>query len=214
MSFALSPEEVRVLGALIEKQNTTPDYYPMTLNALMHACNQKSNREPVVAYDESTVIRAIDRLRDRGLAFRVSLADSRVEKFEQSLDKKLGLTLQETAALCVLMLRGPQTLGEIRARAARIYPFESMEEARAALESLTDREDDPLAVRLPLQPGRKEARYAHLLSGEPDIPAETPLAPPAASDNRIDELAAEVARLREEMAIFKREFAEFKSQFE
>ncbi len=210
----LTPEEARVLGALIEKEQATPDYYPLTLNALVNACNQKSNREPVVAYTERDALAAIDRLRDRQYAFRVNLADSRVEKFEQNLDKNLGLTLQETAALCVLMLRGPQTIGEIRARAARLYPFEDMAEARAALDSMADRE---LVARMPPPPGGKEARYAHLLCGPPEMPAapapgepqDTPAAGPGWR-----ELHDEVAALRQEIDTLKRDFAEFKAQFE
>jgi len=226
MSYDLSPEEIRVLGALIEKEITTPDYYPLTLNGLLNACNQKSNREPVVVYNESVIHGALDKLRDRHWAFRVELLDSRVPKFEHSFAKQAGLTEQETAAMCVLMLRGPQTVGEIRGRTGRLYPFEDMNEVEITLETLMEREDGPMVCRLPVQPGRKEARYAHLLSGEVDIPAEpavvyspppsqsAPIAPEPVDTGRLDELELEVAQLKEEMAALQEAFATFKSQFE
>lgn len=168
MTYDLSSEEVRVLGALIEKQNTTPDYYPLTLNSLLNACNQKSNREPVLSLDERSAMRAIDALRDRQLAWMVTSSDARVPKYEHNFDKQLGLTLQEVAVLCVLFLRGPQTVGEIRARCARIYPFENMSEVTVTLNSLFELQE-PMACKLPLLPGRKETRYAHLFAGMPDL---------------------------------------------
>lgn len=225
MSYDLSPEEVRVLGALIEKETTTPDYYPLTLNGLLNACNQKSNRDPVVSYDESAAHGGLDRLRDRQWAFRVELMDSRVPKYEHSFGKQTGLTVQETAVMCVLMLRGPQTVGEIRGRTGRLYPFEDMNEVEIALESLMEREE-PMVMRLPVQPGRKEARYAHLLSGEVEVADEPAVvyapppsqsqapAPVAADDGRLDELELEVAQLKEDLAALQQAFATFKSQFE
>jgi hypothetical protein len=221
MAYALSAEEVRVLGALIEKETATPDYYPLTLNALVNACNQKSNRDPVVAYGERDVIRAINHLRDRGWCSEVHLSDSRVPKYEHDLTRALNLTLQERAALCVLLLRGPQTVGEIRGRTNRLYPFESLEEVEIALDELASREE-PLVLKLPLQPGRKEARYAHLLAGEPDIvePVQRVIASPAQNlsesdqEKRINQLEAEVTALKETLAALREEFADFRSQFE
>lgn len=221
MAFTLSAEEVRVLGALIEKETATPDYYPLTLNALVNACNQKSNREPVVSYSERDVIRAINHLRDRGWALEVHLADSRVPKYEHNLASALGLTLQEMAVLCVLMLRGPQTLGEVRGRTNRLYPFESLEETEIALDELVAKEE-ALAVKLAVQPGRKEARYAHLLSGEPVLEEPEPVrftAPaPELSDSdyeiRITQLETEVATLSEALKALKDQFSAFRAEFE
>ena len=224
MAYDLSPEEVRVLGALIEKEHTTPDYYPLTLNGLINACNQKSNREPVVSFGDRTVLEAIDRLRDRQFAWTVQSVDSRVPKFEENFTAKLQLTLQEAAVLCVLMLRGPQTPGEMRQRGARINPFESLDEVQVTLDTLCESEP-PLVCRLPLQPGRKEARYSHLLMGEP-LPEEEP--PFVRAEPRQDEtqrelerlnsetirLHSETARLAEELAELRRMFQEFKAQFE
>ncbi len=220
MDYDLSSEEIRVLGALIEKANTTPDYYPLTLNALVNACNQKSNRDPVVVFHEGQVLRAIDALRDRQFAWSVRTADSRVEKYEENLSKKLDLTLQETAVLCVLMLRGAQTPGELRARANRIYPFESMEEVSVTLDALMEHDPTPLALRLPLQPGRKEARYAHLFSGEPEIAEESPESAPVSSptggldQQRLQDLEERVMNLREELRQLREAFQEFKQEFE
>lgn len=220
MDYDLSMEETRALGALMEKETTTPDYYPLTLNALVNACNQKSNREPVVSLTESQVLRAIDSLRERQFAWSVRSAESRVEKYEENLSKKLDLTLQETAVLCVLMLRGAQTLGELRARANRIYPFESMGEVAVALDTLGEHERGAMVVKLPLQQGRKEARYAHLLSGEPEIPPE-PVGVLATAEEasdpdhqRLQELEGQVARLREELRQLREELQAFKGQFE
>ena len=235
MSDILSMEEVRVLGALIEKETTTPDYYPLTLNSLINACNQKSNREPVVVFDDRTVLRAIDQLRDRQFAWMVDAVDSRVPKYEQNFTRHLNLTLQEVAVVCVLLLRGAQTIGEIRSRCARIYPFDSMDEVAVTLDTLADREE-PLVTRLPLQPGRKEARFAHLLQGEPEVttapvygdpvqpaappvptPAPAPMAPVADTselEERIELLEEEVSSLRSELDTLTRALAEFKAQFE
>ena len=229
MEYDLSPEEIRVLGALMEKENTTPDYYPLTLNALVNACNQKSNRDPVVHFDERATLHAIDALRDRGFATRVQLADSRVPKFEQRITKTLDLTIQEAAVLCILMLRGPQTMGEIRGRTTRFYPFETMEEVTISLEDLMQKKTGSLVARLPIQPGRKEARYAHLLSGEATLPEEPtwtakeqapamepPLARPISDEtlSALEDLREEVADLKENVANMRRELEAFKAQFE
>jgi uncharacterized protein len=223
--YQLDAVEVRVLGCLIEKQNTTPDYYPLTLNGLMNACNQKTNREPVSYYDESTLARAIDRLREKRLAWMVQAADARVPKYEHNFDRELGLTLQEVAVMCVLLLRGPQTVGELRGRSARIYPFESLEEVTVTLKSLVDR-NPALVMKLPTQPGQKEARFCHLMSGEPDLTAifhdsDASDAQDVESSEDLAFLREEVTALREEVASMREALAEleatfaaFKSQFE
>jgi len=145
----LHPAEVRVLGALLEKEVTTPEYYPLTLNALVNACNQKSNREPVVNYDEETVQQALALLRNRGLAVRISGAGHLVEKYAHSLGEKLNLRRPEVAVLCVLMLRGPQTVGEVRGRTERMYEFTELEDVERCLESLASRQPEPLVVSMP-----------------------------------------------------------------
>src|SRR6476469_520565 len=157
----LDPVEVRVLGALIEKEATTPEYYPLSLNALVNACNQKSNRFPVVDYDEETVKDAIERLRAKRLAM-VIIGSGRVTKYSQSVSEHLNLGRRELAALCILLLRGPQTLGELKDRADRIFSFGDLEEAERTLDKLAEWPSCPLAKKQPRQPGQKEARYAHL----------------------------------------------------
>jgi hypothetical protein len=221
----LNSVEVRVLGALVEKAITTPDYYPLSLNALVNACNQLSNRDPVAAYDEATVLRAVESLRDRKLAFVFHGADSRVPKYGQKFAEALALAPAETAALCVLMLRGPQTVGEIRGRTGRLHEFASLDEVEATLQALAGRTPQPLAAKLPRQAGFKESRYAHLLAGPveaaalaaPVAPAETPVspAPPAAANtNRIAQLESEVAALHRELAELRQQFTDLRRQLE
>lgn len=217
----LTAAEVRVLGSLIEKQITTPEYYPLSLNALTNACNQLTNREPVVSFDESVVVRALDGLRDKRLATLFSGADSRVAKYKHSLTDAILLTPAEVALLCVLMLRGPQTLGELRTRAERLFPFDSLGEVEEVLTGLANREGGALVTKLPRLPGTKEPRYAHLLSGPVEIPpAETmPKPEPAtlavrAENERFAKLEAEVAQLRRELDDVKQQFADFRKQFE
>ncbi len=166
----LTPEEARVVGALAEKQLTTPQYYPLTLNALVNACNQTSNRNPVVAYDEATVERALHGLRDKRLARTVLSPGNRAPKYRHLLDEALALVPEELAVLTVLLLRGPQTVGELRTRSERMYPFASLEEVEAALERLATRHEEPLVERLERQPGQKEARYTHLLAARAPEP--------------------------------------------
>jgi uncharacterized protein YceH (UPF0502 family) len=222
MDAQLNDVEVRVLGALIEKQITTPDYYPLTLNALTAACNQKSNRHPVVGFDEKTVARALEELRDKGLARMISGADLRVPKYYHLFPEQFGLAPAEVAALCVLMLRGPQTVGEIRGRAGRMHPFADLDEAEVTLQGLADREERPLVRQLPRQPGRKESRYAHLLSGEPEIREQEEGEPHLeqatlevrAENERIARLEAETAELRQKLEALEEAFSRFKSQFE
>jgi len=218
-AMILTAVEVRVVGSLIEKQVTTPEYYPLTLNALVHACNQISNRDPVVSYDEKTVERALESLRDKKLARVVSTADGRVPKHRHICDEFFGLKAPAMAVLCVLMLRGAQTVGEIRGRAERLYPFSALSFVETTLEDLINRPDRPLVVKLPRQSGRKESRYAHLLSGEVSI-EEIESRPTAATreahaeNERLAELAGEVAALRQELVELREQFADFKKQFE
>lgn len=166
----LTPEEVRVLGALAEKQLTTPQYYPLTLNALVNACNQTSNRHPVVRYDDATVERALASLRERGLVRTVLSPGNRAPKYRHVLEEQLTLVREELAVTTVLLLRGPQTVGELRTRTERMHPFSSLEEVEAALDRLATRHEEPLARRLERQPGQKEARYEHLLGGRTPEP--------------------------------------------
>ncbi len=175
----LTPMEARVLGSLVEKDITTPDYYPLSLNALVNACNQKNNREPVMTLDEDAVREALSGLQSQRLAGPASGADSRVTKYEHRLQEVYNFTRGEIAVLCVLLLRGPQTPGELRGRTERMHRFEDLDQVQAALQRLMQREP-PLAALLPRQPGTKEARYAHLMSGDIDYTA--PEHAPAASD--------------------------------
>jgi uncharacterized protein len=209
MDLVLHPVEVRVVGALLEKETTTPEYYPLTLNALVNACNQKSNREPVVQFDEATVEQALESLRDKGLLLSISGAGSRVTKYGHRITERLNLGRREQAILCELMLRGPQTLGELRSRSERMHRFDDLEEVEAVIERHPE-----LIVKLPRRPGEKEARYAHLLSGPPEMVETEATAPSHARADRIGALETEVAALRSEMEDLKRQFAGFKQQFE
>jgi uncharacterized protein YceH (UPF0502 family) len=217
----LDPAEVRVLGSLVEKAITTPDYYPLSLNALVNACNQSSNRDPVVSFGEPTVLRALEALRNKKLVFVFEGAASRVVKYGQKFAETLGLSPAEVAALCVLMLRGPQTTGEIRGRSGRLHEFASLEEVESALQCLASR-TPPLAVRLPRQTGFKESRHAHLLAGTPDTTSsetarnDQPEAVTvvAAAPDAVARLAEEVAGLRRELGDLKAQFADFRRQLE
>ena len=209
-----------MLGSLAEKQVTTPDYYPLTMNALVHACNQISNRDPVVQYGEREVADAVESLRAKNLVYIFYGADSRVPKYKHMAREVYGLSPAELAALCVLMLRGPQTVGEVRGRTGRMYEFADLREAEATLEGLAQR-DEPLVVKLPRQAGRKEARYAHLLSGQPvvedDGEAQSVSSAPRArggESERVARLEAEVERLSGELAEMRTQFEEFRKQFE
>jgi uncharacterized protein YceH (UPF0502 family) len=202
VDYVLADAEVRVLGALIEKEITTPDYYPLSLNALVAACNQSSNRNPVVHYDEATVLRTTDSLRDKKLVHSVDRAESRVTKYRHVVYEALNLSRPAIAVVCVLMLRGPQTIGEIRTRTNRLYDFGSLEEVETTLNTLMQ---TGLISRLPRQTGQKEVRYAHLLSGEVQFSEPEPETEPEV--DRIDRLEKEVEDL-------KRQFQEFRKQFE
>jgi uncharacterized protein len=208
----LDPVSVRVLGSLIEKEFTTPDTYPLTLNALTAACNQTTNREPVMSLDEGTVSKSIDDLTRRSFVREVHRSDSRAKRWRQTFSEKLSLHQAETAAMCVLMLRGPQTTGEIKTRAVRLFNFNDLAQVDITLRALMDL-TTPLVVELPRQPGQKEVRFAHLLSGEPDLTAIPQSEPAPAKSNRIDALEAEIAALRSEMAELKARFDEFRREF-
>jgi len=207
----LSPEEVRVLGCLLEKQRTTPDTYPLTLNALRAACNQSTNREPVVAYDEETIRDALDRLGRRRFTRLTSYHGSRAAKFRHLVDEALPIGPDEQAVLAVMMLRGPQTPGELLQRTERLHRFPDMEVLHALLDRLQERE---LVARYDRRPGQREERYGHLLGAEAEEPAAAPapvraaaptLAPPARDDDRLDRLEREVAELRAEVAALREE---------
>lgn len=191
MAPAFDAAEVRVLACLVEKEITTPEYYPLTLNALVNACNQKSNRDPVVSYSEDTVAATLDTLRHKGFTMTTTGAGNRVPKFSHRLQEKMNLGRRETAVLCELMLRGPQTVGEIRSRADRMHRFDDITVAESTVRGLMDAN---LAMELPRQPGTKEPRYAHLLSGPADA-TETVVIPQARAD-RVSALETEVAELR------------------
>ena len=213
MDIVLNETEVRILGCLIEKEMTTPEYYPLSLNSLTNACNQKSNRDPVVFYEEAVVSQGLDSLQEKGLARKTHTAGSRVPKYLHTVLDKFDLSGQEMAILCELMLRGPQTMGEIRTHADRMSPLNSLEEVEKNLRALLDY-DPALAIKLPRESGRKECRYMHLFSGSitQDLPAG-PAAYRSPEEERISRLEEETARLRSELEDLKQTFAEFKSQF-
>jgi len=211
MEFKLTENEVRVLGSLIEKDITTPEYYPLSLNALVNACNQKSNRDPVMQLNEDAVRNALGDLQEQRLAGPARGADSRVTKYEQRLQEVFNFTRAETAVLCVLLLRGPQTPGELRGRAERMHHFETLEDVQSALQKLMQREP-ALAKVLPRQPGTKESRYAHLLAGDL-VEAQAPAQAGAAAERNPAD-ADRIARLEEEVADLRREIWELKDQLE
>ncbi len=218
MPEILNETEARIVGSLVEKQLTTPEYYPLTLNALVNACNQKSNRDPVVAYDEKTVTAVLERLRDRNIVYVFYGSTSRVPKYKHMVPSVYELDPAEVAVICVMLLRGPQTLGELRTRTERLYNFPGLGEIQETLDGLSRREE-PLVVKIPVQPGQKEARFAHLVSGEIDIEALAVAQVMRASrgeaaNERIEKLEQEVAGLRSEVETIKQTFDEFKKQFE
>jgi uncharacterized protein YceH (UPF0502 family) len=218
MNIELSPLEARVIGCLIEKQITTPDQYPLSLNALVNACNQKSNRDPVMEVDEVTIQGTVDQLARKHFVVEKSGFGSRVPKFQHRFCNTeygtLKLTAQELAIVCELLLRGPQTPGELRTRASRMASFSEVGQVEAALESLRTREDGPFVVRLPREPGRRDSRYAHLFSGAVAVPAIEDAPQTVAVSNvaaetpsRLDRLEEQVRRLREELDDMKRRLA-------
>jgi hypothetical protein len=213
MNIELSPMEARVIGCLIEKQITTPDQYPLSLNALVNACNQKSNRDPVMSADEAAIQTTVDDLSRKHLVVEKSGFGSRVPKYQHRFCNTefgpLKFTPQELAIVCELLVRGPQTPGELRTRAARMAPFSEVGQAETALESLSSRPDGPFVVRLTREPGRRESRYAHLFSGAVAIPTlseDSIIEPPVASaapPSRLDRLEEEVRQLKEELKNIK-----------
>lgn len=209
MDFTLNPVEARVIGALIEKEITTPEYYPLSLNALVNACNQKSNRDPVVSFDEDTVLEAIELLRDKRLASVITGSGSRVPKYAHRFSETLNLGRREIAILCELLLRGPQTLGELRTRTERLHRFDDLSEVERVIEHLPE-----MVVKLPRRPGEKESRYTHLLSGPVDTQEPATEMPGPPRHDRVAALEEEVALLRDELQRLKEQFAEFRKQFE
>jgi hypothetical protein len=219
MDLLLNEVETRVLGSLVEKELTTPEYYPLSLNALVNACNQKSNRDPVVNLDEDSVREAVRTLEKKGLAGPADNMVSRVTKYEHRLQEAFNFTRHETAVLAELLLRGPQTPGELRTRADRMHKFEDLGIAQSTLQRLMKREP-PLVKVLARQPGTKEARYVHLLSGDVELPAQESAsseirgASGTGGGDRIARLEDEVETLQSEIAELKQQFAAFRKQFE
>jgi uncharacterized protein YceH (UPF0502 family) len=214
MTIILNPVEARVLGALVEKEATTPEYYPLSLNALVNACNQKNNRDPEMHLDETEVRQALHRLEDHLLAGPVRGTESRVTKYEHRIQEVFNFTRGETAVLCVLLLRGPQTPGELRIRTERMHRFEELDDVLSALQRLMQREPS-LATALPRQPGTKEIRYAHLLSGAIDVsavipPREESVSNATSTQTRLTALENEVATLRQEIQELKEQLAALK----
>jgi uncharacterized protein len=218
VNIVLNEVEARVLGALLEKEITTPDYYPLSLNSLVNACNQKSNRDPVMNLDEDSVRDALRTLHDNSLARSVSAADSRVTKYEHRLQEAFNFDRREAALFCELLLRGPQTPGELRTRAERMHAFDDLSAAQSALQRLMNREP-PLVKVLARQPGTKESRYIHLLSGDAaplnsTSGSEVLAAPERKKTDELSRLSSEMAELRRDMADLKQQFAAFRKQFE
>ena len=216
MEIRINDVEARVLGSLIEKEITTPDYYPLSVNALVNACNQKNNRDPIMNLDEQSVRDALGGLQNQRLAGPARGADSRVSKYEHRIQEALNLTRGETAILCVLLLRGPQTLGELRGRTERMFHFEHLDDVQSTLQRMADR-DPALAKMLPRQPGTKESRYAHLLCGELEswsAEAQPPAQSAGTETERMARLEQQIAELKQEIADIKLQFAAFRKQFE
>jgi uncharacterized protein YceH (UPF0502 family) len=216
----LNPIEVRVLGSLIEKQITTPEYYPPTVNALIAACNQKNNRNPVTSLNEGEIEDALYTLREKNLAYVFHGSTSRVPKYKHVVPEVMHLSIPEVAAMCVLMLSGPQTVGEIRTRGYRLYEFSGLEEVEETLRALAAREDEPLVVKLPRQSGQKDARYVHLLSGQPNVEEMLESVPVerasrrAGDTERVGNLELQVQSLAEQVSKLTEQFEAFKKQFE
>ena len=215
MNVILNASEVRILASLIEKDMTTPEYYPLSLNSLTNACNQKSNRNPIVSYDEDTVVRGLGQLQEKGLVRKTLTSGSRVNKFLHAVLDQFDLSRQEMAIICELMLRGPQTVGEVRSHTERMATFEILEEVESTLQGLAQH-DPPLTLKIPRESGRKECRYMHLFSGGLETLtdfAEEPAAIQVSSEEKIRKFEEEIAMMRSELEELKRAFSEFKSQF-
>ncbi len=222
MPTILNEVELRVLGSLVEKQITTPEYYPLTLNALTLACNQKNNRNPVTSYDETTVSLALETLRTKNLSYVFHGSTSRVPKYKHVMPEIFHLNPPELALMCSLVLRGPQTVGELRGSSARLFDFSSLEEVEQTLEGLINKEPEPLVVRLPRQPGQKEARVVHLIGGDIDVeqlaaqvevPRTSGIAKHDAAE-RIMQLEQQVENLNARMDELRQQFQEFRKQFD
>jgi uncharacterized protein len=216
MAFDLTPVETRVLGCLLEKERATPENYPLSLHSLTAACNQSTNREPVVSYDEKTVEAALDGLRGKKLATMIWAAGARVQKFRHNLLDFYNLNPGDIALLCVLLLRGAQTPGELRARTERLHRFENVEESEQCLNGLSQG-GDPLVRVLPPRPGQKEKRWVQLLAGEPQIAelaSAVPIEIAAPEPSRIERLEAELNVVKADLAALREEFADFRKQFE
>ena len=211
MELSLTENEVRVLGSLIEKDITTPEYYPLSLNALVNACNQKSNRDPVVQLDENAVRDSLGSLQERRMAGPAGGADSRVTKYEHRLQEVFNFTRPEIAVLCVLLLRGPQTPGELRGRTERMHHLEALDDVQSALQKLMQR-DPPLVKVLPRQPGTKESRWVHLMAGDVGVPESLQSAGTAVNCTSDDR--ERITRVEEEMAALRREVGDIKDQLE
>lgn len=230
MEFVLDPVEIRILGVLIEKQMATPDYYPLTLNAMINACNQKSNREPVMNLDEPTVQQAVDQLRNRRLVWQIRTHGSRIPKYRHNMEDVAGFSDRELAVLCVLFLRGPQTAGELRQRTVRLAEFHALPAVEHTLQKLAGREEGPFAVQLSRRPGQKENRWAHLFAEvddtdavfDPSAMAEEVIPPgsgdetldPSPETERLEVLEARVDELEAALTDLKAAFAAFREQFE
>jgi uncharacterized protein YceH (UPF0502 family) len=212
----LTDVEVRVLGSLIEKDITTPDYYPLSVNALVNACNQKNNRDPIMTLEEDSVSHALATLQEKRLAGPAGGADSRVTKYEHRLQEVFNFDRREIAILCVLLLRGPQTPGELRSRTERMYRFEALDDIVSTLDRLSQRQP-PLAAILPRQPGTKESRYMQLFSGDAPPAELLPVRAPARSspdNDRLGHLENEVLELKREVVEMQQQLAAFRKQFE
>jgi uncharacterized protein YceH (UPF0502 family) len=221
-TILLTLPEARVLGCLLEKDVITPDYYPLTLNSLQAACNQKSSRYPVLEYDAKEVVRAVDGLRNKKLAMLVGQGGARVPKYKHIAEDTLALNPRQLALLTCLLLRGAQTAGELKTRSERLFQFESPEQAEAILEEMCAQAEMPLVIKLPRQPGKRECRYAHLLCGAPEIndEEEAPVTPEMArqqveqEESRIAQLEAQVEELRNQFGQLRQEFTAFKQMLE
>ena len=221
MDALLNDVEARVFGSLIEKSVTTPDYYPLTLNALVAACNQKNNRDPVMCLDEKAVVRALDAMRDRQLAWQVSAAGSRVFKYKHNLESRFAWTDEQRGIMCELILRGPQTAGELRTHCERLCKLPDVPQVETILQGLAEYKDGALVVKLPKEPGCREHRFAHLLCGDVSMPVRDILPQPEAAtlavraeNERLLVLENEMAALRKEFQELKTQVMEFRKQFE
>jgi hypothetical protein len=221
MLTILTDVEIRVLGSLVEKQLTTPEYYPLTLHALTVACNQKNNRNPITAYDENAVAQALESLREKNLTYVFHGSSSRVPKYKHVMPEVMRLSPPELAVMGALLLRGPQTVGELRGSASRFHEFSGLEEVETTLNALISKEPEPMAARLARQPGQKDARFVHLLAGPPsleflkEVETHSKTGQPRRNESdKVEKLEQEIERLKEEFQVLQQQFNEFKKQFE